>query len=691
MHKTLYVDVDEEITSIIDRIRAEQAAEIFLVVPKEAMLTHGVINLKLIKKEIDKIDKSVMIATNDANAKKVIERLGIKTKEITGDIERENESPQPKIKQEMKDKAISEKATDEVIDKVGETAPKTKKQMDIGSDNFFDGSSAQSFSTEIDESLDQEKKQNQGTPGQFQVDAQKHAAADEGTSPNMFHPEQLKRELYAKKRAEALRKKQTLQPSMSPHAVPLTMQPQTQQASAQKRKISVSSRDSRNKDLFGNYQEEKHNIPTRNGFGFGKASSEKKAEKFFSRSNPLEKEQKTIRKEVKKEQKSKKTSLRWKIAMPVLILIVGLGATGMWMYANYPKVQIAIHLKKESISKEIKIIAKEGASRDNLDEGVIPGRYIELTVEKSMEFDTTGETFESDDGKARGKVTIYNRFSSSSQPLVATTRVLSKDGKLFRLIDGVTVPGMSGEEPGTIEADVISDEPGEDYNIAASTFTIEGFKGNPKYEKFEVVSKSTMTDGGNPDSNKKLSMVTEQDLDAARKKTIEALEETLEQDVSKQIDKNMRIIIDSVEKEIVAVESSQKAKDIAKKFTYTVTQKVKAIMFDNEDVNFLAIKELEKDVDSGYLMDSVSQAVFKKGIADLEEKSITMYIDAEAIIWPSIDKENIINGIVGKKEEEMKAFLVNYPEIEKVESTTIPSWLTTIPVSRDKVEMIEIR
>ena len=34
MHKTLYIDIDEEITSIIDRVRKSAANEIIVIAPK---------------------------------------------------------------------------------------------------------------------------------------------------------------------------------------------------------------------------------------------------------------------------------------------------------------------------------------------------------------------------------------------------------------------------------------------------------------------------------------------------------------------------------------------------------------------------------------------------------------------------------------------------------------------------------
>lgn len=103
-----------------------------------------------------------------------------------------------------------------------------------------------------------------------------------------------------------------------------------------------------------------------------------------------------------------------------------------------------------------------------------------------------------EDKKARGKVMIYNEYSSSHQTLVATTRLLSESGKIFRLVDDAIVPGFkktnNGIEAGTIQVDVIADGLGEEYIIGPSKFFIPGFKSinEEKYSKIYAKSEEAM-------------------------------------------------------------------------------------------------------------------------------------------------------------------------------------------------------
>ena len=103
--------------------------------------------------------------------------------------------------------------------------------------------------------------------------------------------------------------------------------------------------------------------------------------------------------------------------------------------------------------------------------------------------------------KASGIITVFNEYSSDSQRLVASTRFLSSSGKIFRAIEDIYIPGMKtdGDEviPGSIDAEVMANYLGTEYNISPSDFTIPGFKGTPKYDGFYGKSDTSMSGGSN--------------------------------------------------------------------------------------------------------------------------------------------------------------------------------------------------
>lgn len=63
--KTIYVDVDEEITGVIDKVRSANESIVALVVPKRAAIFLSAVNMKLLKRAADQNDKKVVLITSN--------------------------------------------------------------------------------------------------------------------------------------------------------------------------------------------------------------------------------------------------------------------------------------------------------------------------------------------------------------------------------------------------------------------------------------------------------------------------------------------------------------------------------------------------------------------------------------------------------------------------------------------------
>lgn len=76
--KILFVQIDEEITRIFERIEKLPYAEVYLVVPKRSVLLQSVVNLKILKQKLAEIGKGVALITNDLNGMKLAHQAEIK-------------------------------------------------------------------------------------------------------------------------------------------------------------------------------------------------------------------------------------------------------------------------------------------------------------------------------------------------------------------------------------------------------------------------------------------------------------------------------------------------------------------------------------------------------------------------------------------------------------------------------------
>jgi hypothetical protein len=64
---TVYIDTDDEITSIIDKISSADAKIVAVVLPKRATMLQSSVNMKLLKKAADKAKKHVALITSEAS------------------------------------------------------------------------------------------------------------------------------------------------------------------------------------------------------------------------------------------------------------------------------------------------------------------------------------------------------------------------------------------------------------------------------------------------------------------------------------------------------------------------------------------------------------------------------------------------------------------------------------------------
>ena len=100
MKKVIYIEVDEEITSIYDRIKNLKQKMIYLVVPRKAVLFQSLVNLKILNSKLKELGQTMILVTSDTTGKHLADQLKIRA---VGRIEvnkmeaQEEESPEMRI------------------------------------------------------------------------------------------------------------------------------------------------------------------------------------------------------------------------------------------------------------------------------------------------------------------------------------------------------------------------------------------------------------------------------------------------------------------------------------------------------------------------------------------------------------------------------------------------------------------
>ncbi len=74
---TIYVDIDDEITALIDKVRNSSARVVALVLPKRASVLQSIVNMKLLKRTADSEKKNIVLITTEAGLLPLAGAVGI--------------------------------------------------------------------------------------------------------------------------------------------------------------------------------------------------------------------------------------------------------------------------------------------------------------------------------------------------------------------------------------------------------------------------------------------------------------------------------------------------------------------------------------------------------------------------------------------------------------------------------------
>jgi len=126
--KTIYLEPDEEIISVIDRLTQTKIKKVNLVVPMSAQIWQNSINLKLLKRESDNLGKEITLFVPDDLKAEAAQRIGFVVK-------KEKNFPVELIREEEKEGKVEETELDKE-DMIGllveELRPEKEKKRSFG-------------------------------------------------------------------------------------------------------------------------------------------------------------------------------------------------------------------------------------------------------------------------------------------------------------------------------------------------------------------------------------------------------------------------------------------------------------------------------------------------------------------------------------------------------------------------------
>ena len=291
--------------------------------------------------------------------------------------------------------------------------------------------------------------------------------------------------------------------------------------------------------------------------------------------------------------------------------------------------------------------------------------------------------------RASGRVIIYNTYSSKPQNLSIETRLETPDGKIYKTESVLIVPGAIIEEgetiPGSVEVTVRADLPGEEYNIDFTDFTIVGFKGTAKYEKFYARSKTEITGG----LRGQMHIVSSEEGQQAVLALRQVLSTRLKNQIAAQTPPGFVVFDDSI---YISTESTEFFESEEESIPLVEKGTLYAFIFDESElakaVSEAVVSQFEgSDVTISNLGDIAFQLTNKEQVSPEKDTAITFSLSGQAkIVW-DIDEEGLKSDLVGRHKREFQIILSDYKNIDRAEVVIKPFWKKTFP---DKIKDIKI-
>ncbi|MBI2097023.1 MAG: hypothetical protein HYT40_02640 [Candidatus Sungbacteria bacterium] len=315
--------------------------------------------------------------------------------------------------------------------------------------------------------------------------------------------------------------------------------------------------------------------------------------------------------------------------------------------------------------------------------GVLPGELIEFSETKGFEGTATGKQFVSQ--RARGSIVISNSYSSQPQVLVVNTRFATKDGKIFRLEKGVTIPGAKIENgvitPSTIAASVVAAEPGASYNVGPSAFIIPGFQGTPKLKGFPAQSAEAFRGGFEGEAV----VATDADIKKATESATAEMFAALRESLKTKVPQNFRVVDGAREIAITNVDAPA-PKTPGEKFSVKVSGKVSAMMFREADEGDLMAAIFSTTTPRVFI--PAKSSFERSAVAlDVAKRQLSYVLGGSVALGARLDAEVIRREITSKNSDEITEALKKFPGVEAFKMKIFPVWLWKAPSDPEKIRI----
>ena len=356
-------------------------------------------------------------------------------------------------------------------------------------------------------------------------------------------------------------------------------------------------------------------------------------------------------------------------ALGIIVVCVGAVAGVSMLYAG---ASVAATPRMETLQASTTLIAQVSAPA-----GTLAFQKISATMWATTTVPATGTKKVS--RTAKGTVVLSSTYSAS-QRLIANTRLQASDGKIYRLASSVDLPAN-----GTVTAQINAESPGEAYNRSgATTFTLPGFAGDPRFEKFSAKSQGAIAGGFVGDEP----AVADADLETAKAELKATLDNGTQRQLAQAIPQTSTAIpgtlaieygdlvqTPSADKKSAVVSQSATASGAimgVRDFASALARKLVAD-YKGEAVDFKDQGSLQVEAAS-----STSQA---------PDQLVLHIAGGTTLVW-QFDPNKLKEAMLGKDKAQFQTIVQSFaPAISSATATIRPFWIKNFPSDPEKIKV----
>lgn len=372
---------------------------------------------------------------------------------------------------------------------------------------------------------------------------------------------------------------------------------------------------------------------------------------------------------------SARTHLYRKIAVSFfsISVVVALGI----FYVSFSWATVSLTPTVKSYTDTARLIVQDTATPSS-DPSVVPGHIVQQELEGVGTF--TPSQQKTVTGKMTGGLTVVNK-TDNAQQLRATTRFLSSSGTLFRSQEFAVVPAH-----GSTVIGVKADQEGQVTGLENDTFTLPGLW--PGLQKSIYGTGFAEGVGG----SQEVRVITADDITHAQ------------EDVQKKLEEKFSLLLDTekpkvpaasvltvIHSDIISKQTNHEVGQEAKDFELRLKVRFTAVLYDEQKAVISVSQGLSQRLSQGYQLIPLKSDALTASIASIDTATKTAVLSL-AVHGGKIRTDDVLpyqkRDLLGLSRNDILSYFQGYDDIEHMEVSFYPFWVTRAPLLVDHIRIV---